>query len=66
MKTDIRKLLQENATLPLWPEAARVLNLTRYSAYAAAAKGEIPTIRFGRLLRVPVPALRRLLDQTSA
>ena len=33
------------------------------TAYAAAERGEIPTIRVGRLLRVPVRAMERLLDQ---
>jgi hypothetical protein len=33
------------------------------SSCAAAERGEIPTIRVGRLLRVPVRAMERLLDQ---
>lgn len=33
--------------------AARELGISRASAYSAAAKGDIPTIRVGRLLRVP-------------
>ena len=33
------------------------------TAYAAAERGEIPTIRIGRLLRVPVRAMERLLDR---
>lgn len=46
---------------------ARVLNVGRSSAYAAAAAGEIPTIRVGRRLLVPSAALRRMLqmDDTS-
>ena len=48
------------------PEAARILGLGRNSAYEAAARGEIPTIRIGRLLRVPVRALERMLDDASA
>jgi len=36
------------------PEAGRrYLGLSRNGSYAAAARGEIPTIRVGRLLRVP-------------
>jgi excisionase family DNA binding protein len=41
---------------------ARVLNVSRASAYQAAAKGEIPTIRIGRRLLVPTAALLRMLD----
>jgi hypothetical protein len=35
------------------------------AAYRAAARGEIPTIRFGRILRVPVQALERMLERAS-
>jgi excisionase family DNA binding protein len=49
------------------PEAGRkYLNLSRDGSYAAANRGEIPTIRVGRLLRVPVKAMERLLDQAGA
>jgi excisionase family DNA binding protein len=45
------------------PEAgARYFNLKRNASYAAAARGEIPTIRIGRALRVPIVALDRLLE----
>lgn len=45
------------------PEAGRILGLSRNGAYAAAERGEIPTIRIGRLLKVPKAALDRLLDR---
>lgn len=35
--------------------------LSRGASYAAAARGEIPTIRIGRLLRVRVALLDRML-----
>jgi excisionase family DNA binding protein len=48
------------------PEAGwRYLGLSRNSSYAAAERGDIPTIRVGRLLRVPVRAMERLLDQAA-
>jgi excisionase family DNA binding protein len=47
------------------PEAAKRLGLSRNTGYAAAARGEIPTIRIGRLLRVPVRALERMLERAS-
>lgn len=43
-------------------EAGQVLGLSRNSAYAAAARGEIPTLAYGRRRVVPVAALRRVLQ----
>jgi len=42
-------------------EAGDLLGLGRSSAYEAVRRGEIPTIRFGRLIRVPTASLRRLV-----
>ena len=36
--------------------------LGRNASYEAAKRGDIPTIRVGRLLRVPVAAMERRLD----
>jgi excisionase family DNA binding protein len=48
------------------PDAgAKYLGLSRNGSYAAAARGEIPTIRIGRLLRVPVRAMEALLDRAG-
>jgi excisionase family DNA binding protein len=44
------------------PQAGRLLGVGRSSAYLAAAAGEIPTIRIGGLLRVPLRALERRLE----
>lgn len=38
-----------------------MLGIGRQSAYAAARRGEIPTIRIGRLLLVPLARLNELL-----
>jgi len=47
------------------PEAgAKYFDLSRNSSYAAAARGDIPTIRIGKLLRVPVRALEQMLNAT--
>jgi hypothetical protein len=44
------------------PEAGKkYLDLSRNGSYAAAERGEIPTIRIGKLLRVPVAAMEQLL-----
>ena len=42
-------------------EVAAILRISRGSAYEAAKRGEIPTIRIGRRLLVPCAALERLL-----
>jgi Helix-turn-helix domain len=48
------------------PEAGQhYFGLGRNAAYAAAERGEIPTIRIGRLLRVPVRALEKMLDRAG-
>lgn len=45
------------------PEAGRMAGLSRNSAYAAAERGEIPTVSFGRLLRVPAAAWDQILRE---
>ena len=45
------------------PEAGRQLGLSRNASYEAAKRKEIPTIRFGKLLRVPRAAFERLLER---
>jgi Helix-turn-helix domain len=48
------------------PEAGeRYFGLCRNAAYEAARRGEIPTVKIGRLLRVPIRALERMLDRAS-
>jgi hypothetical protein len=39
------------------------LNLTPAASYRAAARGDIPTIKVGRLLRVPRAAMVRRLGE---
>lgn len=50
----------DRLAIPL-QEAARRLSMGRNAAYSAAKSGEIPTIRIGRKILVPVKALERLL-----
>ena len=47
-------------------EAAVLLRISRGSAYQAAKTREIPTIRIGRRLLVPVAALERMLAGDTA
>lgn len=42
-------------------EAAQVCGIDKDTAYRAAQTGELPTLRFGRRIRVPVAALLRML-----
>jgi hypothetical protein len=48
------------------PEAGRkYFDLSRGASYEAAKRGDIPTIKIGRLLRVPVRALEAMLDNAG-
>ena len=47
------------------PEAGAKLGLGRNASYAAAKRGDLPTIKIGRLLRVPVRALEEILNTAS-
>ena len=48
------------------PEAGRrYFDLCRGASYEAAKRGDIPTIRIGRLLRVSVRVLERMLDSAG-
>lgn len=42
-------------------EAARILGISRNSAYEGVRRGEIPVIRVGGRILVPAAALNRLL-----
>jgi hypothetical protein len=48
------------------PEAGKLyFNLGRNASYAAAARGEIPTIKIGGRLRAVVAALDRMVGRDS-
>jgi excisionase family DNA binding protein len=48
------------------PEAARRLGIGKNQGYSAAQRGEIPTVRIGKRVVVPVAALERLLEGSSS
>ena len=48
------------------PTAGAAIDLGRSAAYAAAHRGEIPTIRIGGRLLVPTAALRQMLGLDTA
>jgi len=48
------------------PQAGKLyFALGRNASYEAARRGEIPTIKIGRLLRVPVAAMERKLEDVE-
>jgi len=49
------------------PDAGRIYyGLSRNGSYEAAKRGDIPTIKIGKLLRVPVRALEQMLDSAKS
>jgi excisionase family DNA binding protein len=57
---------QDLADLPAFltvEQAAALVGISRSSAYECAARGELPTVRFGRRLRVPRAAVLRLAGE---
>jgi hypothetical protein len=65
MNEEVRNMLSKpTTTVEL---AGRLCyGLCRNSAYAAAARGEIPTIKIGKLLKVPTSTLRAKLGLEAA
>jgi excisionase family DNA binding protein len=47
------------------PEAGALLGLSRNASYEAAKRGQLPTIKVGKLLKVPKAALMKLLEQAE-
>jgi excisionase family DNA binding protein len=54
-------LEHERRTLTI-TETAKALGVSRNKAYEAGRRGEIPTIKIGKRILVPVVALERLLQ----
>jgi len=44
------------------PEAAKMLGISKNSAYNAVARGSVPSLRIGKRIVVPLAALRRILE----
>ena len=56
---------EERLTLTV-PEVARLLGVSRMTAYTAVREGTIPSIRIGRRVLIPRAALYRLLAKADA
>lgn len=52
-----------NRTTITVPEAGSVIGVCRNAAYEAARRGDIPTIRIGNRILVPVAKLRQMLGE---
>jgi hypothetical protein len=59
--------MPENLKTLSVPEAGRrYFDLSENASYAAAKRGDLIVIRVGRLLRVPVAAMDRKLEQATS
>ena len=56
--------MENKATLSV-DAAAKLLGVARGTAYEAIRRGELPAIRLGKRLLVPVAALERMLAEPS-
>jgi hypothetical protein len=64
VKTKAGKVVEggtKRRVMPLWPDAGQALHLSRNGTYDAARRGEIPTLRFGKKLVVPIERFEKLL-----
>jgi excisionase family DNA binding protein len=46
-------------------EAAKILGISRNTAYDAVRSGQVPTVKIGRRLLVPRAALERMLENAA-
>lgn len=58
-----RALAQSGPTVPLWPDAAQAVGVSKSHAYALAKRGEFPVrvLRLGQTYRVVTVELLKLL-----
>jgi hypothetical protein len=62
----IQQDLAGKGTIPIWPDAARIIGVSRNSAYLAAQRGDIPVLKIGGRLVVPVVPFLKMLGIDSA
>jgi excisionase family DNA binding protein len=63
--TDIHEKPRRRAEVLTAAEAAALLRVSLKSIYKAANNGQLPVLRFGRIIRIPVHALERMLDESA-
>jgi hypothetical protein len=61
----VRLKTEDVKTLSVPQAGRRYFDLSRGASYAAAARGEMPVIRIGRKIRVPIAALERMLERAG-
>ena len=65
-KRPMTKLNKIKSVVTSVPEAGAKLGLSRSASYEAARRGEIPTIRIGKLLKVPNVAFEKMLADAGS
>ncbi len=48
------------------PEAGALLGLTKNGSYEAVKRGDIPSIKIGKLIKVPKAAFNKMLEEAGA
>jgi excisionase family DNA binding protein len=61
----MRTTTEDEPILVSVEQAARLLGLSRAMAYGMAQRGELPTVRFGRSVRVHRRELERMVDERA-
>lgn len=62
---DLKEVIASGRAVLTVEEVAAILGTKRTATYDAVRRGQIPSLRLGRRLFVPVPALLRLLGQVG-
>ena len=57
--------LEKDRLLSVWPETGEYLGTSRAHTYALVSSGVIPSVRFGRSLRVPMKALLAFVERNT-
>jgi excisionase family DNA binding protein len=57
--------MDEQSTVLTVEEAAKRLKISRGKAYAMTKSGEMPSVKLGRSVRVPVDALAKWLERET-
>jgi hypothetical protein len=58
---DVLEEIRTKPVVPLWPHLGKLLDLSRGSVYASAARNEIDVIRIGRSIKAVTAPLRKRL-----
>jgi ribosomal protein S14 len=64
-RDQMRRRRQEALTCSIPEAGARYFGLGRNASYEAAARGEIPTVKVGKLMRVPIRLMEKILDEAG-